>query len=123
MTTPISETLTPYIDAVTGKKATDIVVLDLRGLTSIADAFIVCCGKSNRQVTAIGEFIIQALKKGGIKPLSFEGLKEGRWVLLDYGDVVIHVFSESVRDFYDIEGLWADAKKIRLETGTAGTYI
>ncbi|MDY6823133.1 MAG: ribosome silencing factor [Thermodesulfobacteriota bacterium] len=119
MTAPITDILGPYIDAVTGKKATDIVVLDLRGLTSIADAFILCCGKSNRQVTAIGEFIIQTLKEGGTKPLSAEGLKEGRWVLLDYGDVVIHVFSESVRDFYDIEGLWTDAKKIKLESGTS----
>ncbi len=114
MTSPITDALAPYVDAVTGKKAGDIVVLDLRGLTSIADAFIICCGKSNRQVTAIGEYIVKTLKQSGIKPLSTEGLKDGRWVLLDYGDVIIHVFSEVVRDFYDIEGLWVDARKINL---------
>ncbi|MDY6903984.1 MAG: ribosome silencing factor [Thermodesulfobacteriota bacterium] len=113
-TSPITDVLDPYIAAVTGKKATDIVVLDVRGLTSIADAFILCSGQSSRQVSAIGEFIIKTLKDNKIKPLSAEGLKEGRWVLLDYGDIIIHVFTDSVREFYDIEGLWADAKKIKL---------
>lgn len=120
MTPPITEALGPYIDAVTGKKAENIVVLDVRGLTSIADAFIVCSGRSNRQVSAIGEFIVKTLKERKIKPLSTEGVKEGRWVLLDYGHVIIHVFSDAVREFYDIEGLWADAKKVKLANAGPG---
>ncbi len=102
-----------YVKAALGKKAFGLVVLDVKELTSIADAFIICSGRSNRQVTAISEHILRDLKKKGIRPLNVEGLKEGHWVLLDYGDVVVHVFYESVRSFYDLEGLWIDAKRIK----------
>ncbi len=108
--------LTPYLEAVLAKKAREPVVLDVRGLTSIADAFIVCSGRSNRQVMAIAEHIQVELKKQGIRPLSVEGSKEGHWTILDYGDVVIHVFFESVREFYDLEGLWIDARRIPIPT-------
>ena len=101
-----------FIKAVLGKKALDVVMLDVDGLTSLADTFIICSGRSNRQVTAIAEFIRTDLKKKGIKPLSIEGLKEGHWVLMDYGNVVIHVFYDPVRRFYDLEGLWADAPRV-----------
>jgi ribosome-associated protein len=104
-----------YIQAVTGKKAINPVVLDVRGLTSVSDVFIICSGRSNRQVLAIAEDIQLRLKKHDIKPLSVEGKKEGHWVLLDYGHVVIHVFYEPVRAFYDLEGLWIDAKRIKIE--------
>ncbi len=105
-----------YVKAALGRKALGLVVLDVRKLTSVADAFIICSGRSNRQVTAIAEFIITELKKVGIKPLSVEGKKEGHWVLLDYGHVIIHVFYESVRHFYDLEGLWVDAKRIKTKS-------
>ncbi len=105
-----------YVKAALGRKAFDLVVLDVRVLTSVADAFIICSGRSNRQVTAIAEFIQTELKKAGIKPLSVEGKKEGHWVLLDYGHVIIHVFYESVRHFYDLEGLWMDAKRIKTKS-------
>jgi len=105
-----------YVKATLGRKALGLVVLDVRELTSVADAFIICSGRSNRQVTAIAEFIITELKKTGIKPLSVEGKKEGHWVLLDYGHVIIHVFYESVRNFYDLEGLWVDAKRIETKS-------
>ncbi len=105
-----------YVKAALGRKALGLVVLDVRELTSVADAFIICSGSSNRQVTAIAEFIITELKKAGIKPLSVEGKKEGHWVLLDYGHVIIHVFYESVRNFYDLEGLWVDAKRIKTKS-------
>jgi ribosome-associated protein len=108
--------LTPYLEAVLARKARQPVVLDVRGLTSIADAFIVCSGRSNRQVMAIAEHIQVELKKQGIRPLSVEGSKEGHWTILDYGDVVIHVFFESVREFYDLEGLWIDARRIPIPT-------
>ena len=101
-----------FIKAVLGKKALDVVMLDVDGLTSLADTFIICSGRSNRQVTAIAEFIRTDLKKKGIKPLSIEGLKEGHWVLMDYGNVVINLFYDPVRRFYDLEGLWADAPRV-----------
>ena len=101
-----------YIRAVLGKKAENVVVLDVAELTSFADVFIICSGKSNRQVNAIAEHIQTSLKKHKIKPLSVEGTKEGHWVLLDYGHVIIHVFYQAMRDFYDLDGLWVDARRI-----------
>ena len=109
------QSLDLYIQAALGKKATDLVVLDLRKLSSIADVFIICSGRSNRQVAAIAEHIQVELKNHGITPLSVEGKKQGHWVLLDYGHVIIHVFYEPIRSFYDLEGLWIDAE--RIETG------
>ena len=107
------QSLDLYVKAALGKKAIGLVILDVRELTSIADVFIVCSGNSNRQVSAIAEYIQVDLKKQGIKPLSVEGIKEGHWVLLDYDHVIIHVFYEPVRNFYDLEGLWVDADKIK----------
>ena len=105
-----------YVKAVSGKKAADIKVLDLRGLSSVADIFIICSALSNRQTAAISDFIERYLKNFGIKPLSVEGKNEGQWILLDYGEVVIHVFYEPVRKFYNLEGLWSDAKRIVTES-------
>jgi ribosome-associated protein len=102
-----------YVKAVLGRKAYNVVVLDVAELTNFADVFIICSGHSNRQVTAIAEFVQTELKQHGIRPLGAEGEKEGHWVLLDYGHVIIHVFYESVRRFYDLEGLWTDAKRIK----------
>jgi ribosome-associated protein len=113
-TTSPDPALNLYIKAVTGKKAMNPVVLDVRGLTSVSDVFIICSGRSNRQVLAIADDIQIKLKNHGIKPLSVEGKKEGHWVLLDYGHVIIHVFYEPVRTFYDLEGLWIDAKRIKI---------
>ena len=101
-----------YVRAVLAKKALRLVVLDVRNLTSVADAFIICSGQSNRQVTAIAENIQKVLKKRKVFPLSVEGAGEGHWVLLDYGHVIIHVFYEPARALYDLEGLWMDAKRV-----------
>ena len=113
----MSDTKDPRLNlvltTVMGKKALDIIVLDVSGLTSLADTFIICSGRSNRQVTAIADYIRIDLKKQGVAPLSVEGLQEGHWVLMDYGDIVIHVFYDDVRRFYDLEGLWSDAPRIR----------
>ena len=103
-----------YINAVLGKKALELVVLDVRDLTSVADTFIICSGRSNRQVSAIADHIQRDLKQHKILPLNVEGSKEGHWVLIDYGHIVIHVFYEPVRIFYDLEGLWSDAKTVKL---------
>ncbi|MBW1694680.1 MAG: ribosome silencing factor [Deltaproteobacteria bacterium] len=115
---PLDSALELYVGAILRKKAFDLVILDVRQLTSITDAFIICSGRSNRQVTAIAEYIQVSLKKEDIKPLSVEGKREGHWVLLDYGHVIIHVFYEPVRDFYDLESLWIDAEKIQAENLT-----
>ncbi|MFO7557472.1 MAG: ribosome silencing factor [Desulfobacterales bacterium] len=115
MTSDFDLSLEPYIRAVLGKKSIDLVALDVRNLTSIADAFIICSARSNRQVTAIGEHIKQKLKEQGFNALSVEGMKEGRWALLDYGNIIIHVFYEPVRSFYDLDGLWTDARKIETD--------
>jgi ribosome-associated protein len=112
MTKKVDPSLDLYIKAILGRKATNVVVLDVADLTSYADVFIICSGRSNRQVSAIADFIKTDLKKHKIKPLSIEGTKDGHWVLLDYGYVIIHVFYEPVREFYDLEGLWSDAKRI-----------
>lgn len=114
MTRPCEPAVDPYVKAVLGMKALDVVVLDLQGLTSFADSFIICSGRSHRQVSAIAEFVEQNLKAKGIKPLGIEGLREGHWVLMDYGDVVIHVFFEPIRIFYDLESLWSDARRIEV---------
>ena len=93
-----------------------MIALDVRKLSSVADAFLLCSGRSNRQVQAIAEHTQSVLKKHHLKPLSIEGLKEGHWILIDYGHVIIHVFYEPVRSFYDLEGLWIDAKRITTES-------
>ena len=116
MTHDTDSTLDWYVNAVIGKKSIGVVVLDVHELTSVADVFIVCSGRSNRQVSAIAEHIQRDLKDRGVRPLSIEGKKEGHWVLIDYGHVVIHVFYDPVRSFYDLEGLWADAPRLETES-------
>lgn len=110
-----------YCKAAFGKKAENPVVLDVRELTSVADFFIILSGRSNRHVRSIGEFVREDLKKKGKMPLSVEGMHDGQWILLDFGHVIIHVFYEPVRSFYDLEGLWTDAKRIDITPYVKGT--
>ena len=112
MTKKNDPSLDLYIKAILGRQAINVVVLDVADLTSYADIFIICSGRSNRQVSAIADYIKTELKNHNIMPLGVEGSKDGHWVLLDYGHVIIHVFYEPVREFYDLEGLWSDAKRI-----------
>ena len=112
MTEDVDAALDFFFQAVLGKKAMHVVALDVRELSSIADVFIICSGRSNRQVSAIAEHIERELRRHKIKPLSVEGTAEGHWVLMDYGHVIIHVFFDPVREFYDLEGLWSDARRI-----------
>ena len=112
MTEDADAALDLFYQAVLGKKAMHVVALDVRELSSIADVFIICSGRSNRQVSAIADHIERELRKEKIRPMSVEGTAEGQWVLMDYGNVIIHVFFESVREFYDLEGLWSDARRI-----------
>lgn len=99
--------------AADSKKATDIVVLDVADLLGITDAFVVTSATSDRQVRTIAEEVERQVKEiGGPSPRRIEGLSDASWVLLDYGDFVVHVFQEEQRDFYDLERLWADAPKL-----------
>ncbi len=100
--------------------AIDLVVLDVSRISSFADYFVICSGKSSRQVQGIADNLASDLKDRGIKPGGTEGEREGHWVLMDYGDVIIHVFYEPVRHFYDLESLWSDAPKIDWEEGHNG---
>ncbi len=94
------------------KKARDITVLSLDGLTTIADYFVICSGGSSTQVKAIADEIEEKLSEQGIEPYGKEGFSNADWVLLDYSDVVVHIFTPDSREFFNIEKLWADAKRI-----------
>ncbi|WP_242355745.1 MULTISPECIES: ribosome silencing factor [Anaeromyxobacter] len=97
------------------KKAEDVTVLDVRGLTSYADYFVVMTADSDRQASAIADHVEQTMKQQGVSKVGVEGYETGRWILVDYGDVVAHVMSRDSRGFYDIEGLWADAPRFTVE--------
>lgn len=99
------------------KKAQDPVILEMKGITSFTDYFFLCSGKSDRQVQAIAQGIEETLKKKGIRLLGQEGTAEGKWILMDYADVIVHIFLEPVRKFYDLEGLWIDAPRIDPQKG------
>jgi len=95
------------------KKANNIVILELRGVSSLADFFIICSGTSDRHVQAIANHIETTMKKEMESiALGVEGLREGRWVLLDYDDVIIHVFQEKERALYDLESLWTECPRV-----------
>jgi len=95
------------------KKAFNVRVLDVRNLSSLTDFLVLASGGSDRQVQAAAESVHLGLKKEhDTMPLGIEGMREGRWVLIDYGDVMVHIFHEPVREFYDLDGLWAEAKEI-----------
>jgi len=96
------------------KKAYDLLLMDVGQYTSLADFFLICTGRSDTQVQAISQSIEEHLAALGRKPRTVEGMRTGHWVLMDYGDVVVHIFLESVRAFYDLERLWARAPIVTL---------
>lgn len=102
-------------EAADNKKAFDILVLDLRGLTYITDYFVVCSASNITQVAAISDWVRDALAKNGASPSHVEGDAEANWVLMDYGDVVVHVFDEATRQYYSLEKLWGDAPRVTLD--------
>lgn len=105
------------------RKAIDPVLFDVRELTSITDYFIVTSGGSSRQVQTIAKHIGQRMKEEGFKAYGSEGEQQGHWVLLDYSDVVIHIFYQPVREFYDLEGLWIEAPRVVPEGGAEPNEI
>lgn len=94
------------------KKAYDPVILDIAKLTSIAHYFLIVHGNSNRQVVAIAEHIVDTLKKKKVRAFHVEGVSEGKWVLIDFGTVIVHVFHKDTRDFYALERLWGEARQV-----------
>jgi len=102
------------VNASLKKKAKDLIILNVKELSSFADYFIICSGTSDRQVQAIASSIQENLKEFGIIPLGVEGERLGKWVLMDYNDVIIHIFYEPIRLFYDIERLWSDAPRMEI---------
>ncbi len=97
------------------KNAMDLLLLDVAALTGYADYFLLASGRSTRQAGAIAEGVGRVMKKAGAKALGKDGLAEGRWAVLDFGDVVVHVFHQPVREIYDLESLWGDAPRVELD--------
>lgn len=98
------------------RKAVDMTVLDLRGISNATDYFFIASGTSDMHVRSIAEHVIEELKAEGHRPSHVEGLRTGRWVLIDYIDFVVHVFHPAAREFYQLERLWGDAPAMALET-------
>ena len=101
------------VRAADAKQAKDIRVLDLREIASFSDYFVICSGSNTRQIQTIADEVEQRLKKLGERAHSIEGYENAEWVLMDYGDYLVHVFSEKARLYYDLERLWRDAKPVK----------
>ena len=109
------------VDAATDKKGLEVVVLDLRKSDAFTDFFVIATGANPRQVHAIADGVEMALKSAGVRPSNVEGSKRAEWVLLDYFDFVVHVFSPSARAFYGLERLWATARRIAIDEAPAAS--
>ncbi len=94
------------------KKAVDTVIIEVSELTSVADYFVICSGENPAQIRAIADEISSCFSGEKIKPLGKEGMDTAKWVLIDYGDIVVHIFDEETREFYDLEKFWIDAPRI-----------
>lgn len=103
------------VDIIRERKATDLVLFEVGTLTSIADYFLIASGKSSRQVQAIAQHLQSRMKEEGFTRFGVEGERGGHWILVDYGDVVIHLFYQPVREFYDLEGLWVEAPRVNID--------
>ncbi len=101
-------------DAAQERKANDVVGLDVREISSFADTFVIATGTSDRHVRSVADSIEAALKTHGDPPMGIEGYDEGRWVLIDCGDTIVHIFQQEIRDHYDLERLWSDAPALEL---------
>jgi ribosome-associated protein len=113
------ERIRRLVDAIRERKGEEIVVLDVSDVSSFADTFLLVTGRSERNVQAIVDAVTEASRAMGERPLGVEGYQEGRWVLVDLADVIVHVFVHEVRDEYQLERLYADAHPVELATGAA----
>jgi ribosome-associated protein len=109
------EMVAAVADLAADRKALDIVALDLRGMIGYADYFVICTGRTDRQTRAIHDAIHEGMKARGILPRRVEGASEARWILMDYLDVVVHVFTPDTREYYRLEQLWGEAPSLGLE--------
>lgn len=118
--TQLDERMLTALEAAAEKKAINSVVLDLREIASFTDYFVITSGSNERQVQAISDEIVETLKKAGTAAARVEGYKTAEWILLDYGDFVVHVFDEKARTFYDLERLWRESKRVELPREIGG---
>jgi ribosome-associated protein len=108
----MTDALKIAVNAADAKKASDLVALDISGIATFADFFLICTGDSSRQMQAIADEVEQRLKANGIRPSHVEGYQNAEWILMDYIDLVIHIFSKNARVYYDLERLWRDGKRL-----------
>lgn len=119
-TEKLDERICTALNAASEKKALEPVVLDLREIASFTDYFIITSGTNARQVQAIADAVVEQLKKQGTRAARMEGYNAGEWVLVDYGDFIVHVFDSKSRQFYDLERLWRDALRVQIPQDIAG---
>jgi ribosome-associated protein len=105
------------------KKALDVVIMDLSGLTDIADHFVIAGGTSERHVRTVADGIREGMKQEGVRPIAVEGYDEGRWVIRDYQSVIVHIYLEPLRELYDLESLWIEAKRHRVKNENKNTEV
>ena len=117
----MKKSLTQAVRAAEDKKAEDIVILNLSSICSFTDYFLICTGHSSRQVQAIVDGLEEKLRKQSFRPTHIEGYSQGEWVLMDYTDFVVHVFSPKAREFYDLERLWRGARRLEVSAARRGT--
>ena len=116
----LDERICKALESASDKKALELVVLDLREVANFTDYFIVASGANTRQVQAIADEVVEQLKKQGTRAARIEGYNTAEWVLVDYGDFILHVFEDKARKFYDLERLWRDAKRVQLPAELTG---
>jgi ribosome-associated protein len=102
-------------DTLEDAKAKDVIMLDVSKISDFTDCMVVASGTSNRHVTSVADKVVDKLRELGLRPIGMEGLKTGDWALVDFGDVVVHVMREQIRDFYNLEKLWSDAKGLEIK--------
>jgi ribosome-associated protein len=110
----LDERILLALRAASEKKAIDVVILDLREVATFTDYFVITSGANERQVQAISDAVFETLKGSGSPPARVEGYKNAEWILLDFGDFIVHVFAEKARKFYDLERLWRNSKRVEL---------
>ena len=103
------------VNAADDKKASDVVILDITKIASFANYFLLCTGDSSRQMQAIADEVEKRLREAGIRPSHVEGYQNSEWILMDYADLVVHIFSKNARSYYDLERLWRDGKKVEVD--------
>jgi ribosome-associated protein len=111
------------VRTIVAHKGIEPVLLEVTEFCSFADYFIICSGGSRRHVLALAQHLEEAMARAGLKPLGVEGLEEGQWVLLDYNTMVIHIFMQPLREFYNLEDLWSEAPKTPIDTDSSALNL